>query len=119
MPTIRKFCLLIMAFSLLSCQDTGTARFIVKNKSSSLIDSLFFRPSDTISRQYIKLEPGEEQKYNLPMTGLRTDGAYSINFRKRLEKISQVFGYFSNGMSMEKYTEIEIMEDTILFTPEY
>ncbi len=109
----------MVLFALASCQDWGTARFIVKNKSSSNIDSLYFLPGDTNSRHYLKLEPGEEQRYNLSMAGLRTDGAYGINFKKGKEYISTVFGYYSNGAAIEKHTVIEIMDDTIIFKPKY
>ena len=76
-------------------------------------------PSENEKRHYLKLKVGEEQRYNLSMGGQSTDGAYGIMFKKGHENISQVFGYFSNGAVLEKYTEIEIMDDTLIFKPKY
>jgi hypothetical protein len=117
--TLLKCSFLIMFFTLVSCQDVGTAKFIVKNKSSSKIDSLYFMPCAPNSRHYLNLNPGEEQLYNLSMTGQTTDGAYGIIFRMGNEKVSKVFGYFSNGAAMEKHTVVEIMDDTLIFKPKY
>ena len=97
----------------------GTARFVVYNKSSSKVDSLYFMPSDSRTRGYLNLEPGEEQRYNLSMAGQSIDGAYGIIFKKGDENVSKVFGYFSNGAAMEKYTVVEIMDDTLIFKPKY
>lgn len=109
----------MLFISLVSCQDVGTARFIVKNKSSSDIDSLYFMPSDNKDRLYLKLKAGEEQRYNLSMAGQSTDGAYGIRFKKGDENVSHVFGYFSNRAAMEKYTVVEILDDTLIFKPKY
>jgi hypothetical protein len=119
MQTLLKCSFLIIIFALVSCQDVGTAKFIVKNTSSSEIDSLYFMPSDNEKRNYLKLKAGEQQHYSLSMAGQSTDGAYGIRFNKGDENVSQVFGYFSNGAVMEKYTEVEIMDDTLIFKPKY
>ena len=76
-------------------------------------------PSDNSLKHYLNLEPGEEQRYNLSMAGQSTDGAYGIIFKKGDESVSKVFGYFSNGAAMEKYTIVEIMNDTLTFKPKY
>jgi hypothetical protein len=47
------------------------------------------------------------------------DGAYGIMFKQRDKQVSKVFGYFSNGVSLEKFTEVEIMDDTLLFRQKY
>lgn len=76
-------------------------------------------PSDTNSRHYLNLERGEEQRYNLSMAGQSTDGAYGIMFKKGGENVATIFGYFSNGAAMEKFTVVEIMDDTLIFKPKY
>ena len=119
MQTLLKYSFLIVLFAIASCQDVGTARFIVKNKSNSKVDSLYFMPSDTNSRHYLNLERGEEQRYNLSMAGQSTDGAYGIMFKKGGENVATIFGYFSNGAAMEKFTVVEIMDDTLIFKPKY
>ena len=96
-----------------------TAKFVVYNKSSSKVDSLYFMPSESNTRHYLNLEAGEEQRYNLSMAAQSTDGAYSIIFKKGVKNVSKVFTYFSNGTAMEKYTEVEILDDTLLFKPKY
>ena len=119
MQTLLKYSFLITLFAIVSCQDVDTAKFIVKNKSGSKVDSLYFMPSDTNSRHYLNLEPGEEQRYNLSMAGQSTDGAYGIMFKKGDENVTKVFGYFSNGAAIEKYTVVEIMDDTLILKPKY
>ena len=110
---------MILLFTLFSCRDAKTARFTVYNKSSSKIDSLYFSPSETITRRYLVLEPGEKQKYNLSLANQSSDGAYGIDFRKDGEYVSEKFGYFSNGGAQEKYTVVEIMDDTIIYRPKF
>lgn len=119
MRVLLSFCLVFFLFPLLSCQDMGTARFVVYNKSRVRIDSLFFAPSDSVSRHYLNLSPGEVKRYNLSMKGLKTDGAYGIKFRKGSETVSHGFGYFSNGAAMEDYTVVEIWDDTVIIKPKY
>jgi len=103
----------------MSCHDMGKARFIVYNKSNSKIDSLYFMPSNIKTRHFLSLKPGEEVWYKLSMDEQGTDGAYGIMFKQRDKQVSKVFGYFSNGVSLEKFTEVEIMDDTLLFRQKY
>ena len=119
MKRFLKFIFSVLVIFLFSCQDTGTARFIVQNHSVSKIDSLYFMPDEVGSRHYLSLQPGEEQRYDLSMAGQSTDGAYGIVFKKGDKKINTVFGYFSNGAAMEKHTIVEIKDDTLLFKPSY
>jgi len=53
------------------------------------------------------------------MAGQNTDGAYGISFRKDNKNVAHVFGYFSDGAAMEKYTIVEITDDTLIFKPKY
>ena len=62
---------------------------------------------------YISLKPNETKNYMTDMSGGGTDGAYVIEYKIGLLFKSKVFGYYTNGNSIEELTKIYFQADTI------
>ena len=95
--------------------DWKTAKFEVVNNTPHVIDSLYLQPSSDESRKYLSVNPGQRVRYNLDMSGTSADGAYGLFYKSNGGEKLKVFGYYTNGNSMEKLTKIDIRQDTILF----
>ncbi len=84
--------------------------------TSKIIDSIYVQPDRASGKHFVSLKPNEKKYYVTDMSGPgRTDGAYRIQYKMDTTIKSNIFGYYSNGASLEKLTKISIMPDTILF----
>lgn len=116
---MKYFAFIVFVVSLLfACQSSVSTAFMITNKTDLTIDSIkitaFQHPQNS---NYIKLEPGQSQSYLLDMTALpKTDGSYLILYKDAIHKKLQ-FGYYTNGVPLEKVTNIIIERDTVIVDP--
>ena len=99
-----------------SCDDWSHGKFEITNKTTITIDSIYIQPDQAAGKHFISLKPNETKYYVSDMTRPSgTDGAYRIQYKLGSNAKSQIFGYYSNGNSIEKLTKITILIDTVLF----
>ena len=111
------FSIVALTAFLLSCNGNSWnhGKFEIVNKTGMVVDSVRIMP-DTIKAHYISLMPGEVKQFTTDMGGPGgTDGAYCILYKMNSVQKTNVFGYYSNGCSLEDLTKITIMPDTVLF----
>lgn len=102
---------LAVAFS--SCADWSKGKFILINHTPHPIDSISISPDKNSEVNYISLKPNETKNYTTDMSGFGSDGSYMIQYKKGPYKNFKVFGYYSNGNSMEKINEVYFETDSI------
>jgi hypothetical protein len=107
-----------ISFSLFSCQDWSKANFEITNTTSTTLDSVFIEPNRFTKGKFVPLAPGQTIKYVCDMgKGGGPDGAYVLSYIEDSIKKRKIFGYYSNGNSLEKLTKLEIKPDTIIIQP--
>ncbi len=89
--------------------------FRITNQTPFGIDSLRVLPDRNIGNNYISLKPNETKDFFTEMGNGGTDGAYQISYKIGDTIIKNHFGYYSNGIPMEKLTKIFIKPDTVYF----
>jgi hypothetical protein len=90
-------------------------RFSITNQTSSRLDSVCILPDKNSGRNFISLAPHETRDFFTDMGNSVTDGAYQITYKTGNTIRKDNFGYYSNGISMEKLTKIFIQPDTIAY----
>ena len=105
--------------SLTSCNDWSKGKFRLTNNTLNSIDSICISPDKYFGKNCISLKPNETKYYETDMGEATTDGGYLIKYKIGLISKSQMFGYFSNGNSMEKLTKIYFQTDTLKIESEY
>jgi hypothetical protein len=108
---------LLLALS--SCSDFSKGKFRLTNNTQYPIDSICIAPDKQFGHNYIFLKPNEIKNYEIDISGYSTDGSYLIQYKTGLYKKVKIFGYYSNGNSMEKLTKIYFEADTIQIEPIY
>jgi hypothetical protein len=98
-----------------SCDDWSKGKFEITNNTPHIVDSVYIVPDKFLGNHYISLMPNETKYYETDMSGPGTDGAYGIKYKCKSVSKSMTFGYYSNGVSLEKLTKIYIQPDTIIF----
>src|SRR5689334_6179031 len=99
---------IVMAFA--SC-SSNSGRFEVTNNTETRIDSIYIIPDITVGKKHLALLPKEKGYYETQMAGGGSDGSYRIYYKTFSEFKSARFGYFSNGIFLEKLIKIEILPD--------
>ncbi len=90
------------------------ADFEIINNTSSTIDSLYIKPNKQI--KFISVKSKELKTYKTDMSDIaRVDGNYLLKYKLEGKDKIKHFGYYSNGIPMEKITVIKIDVDTIIF----
>ncbi len=119
------FVFLICLCSIFSCtkeKGNQVLKLTVLNSSSTEVDILTFYIntgfiehtfSDSI---YIgKVEPQKSETINWEINSLgKSDGSFVVHYFIEDEKIIKEFGYFSNGILVNKEYVISISQDTII-----
>jgi hypothetical protein len=112
---------LFLAMLLSSCNHNNhkiNAEFKIINNTTTIIDSLCIEPNDL--HEFISINPNTSISYLTDMTNTaRIDGRYSLKYILADKHKSHHFGYYSNGLPMEKLTIIKINADTVIFHFEY
>jgi hypothetical protein len=104
--------LLVFGF-VVSCKNVRVAKFRITNLNPTLVDSLYFEPSNNSDRIFITLNPNDTKDYVLDMRAIHTDGAYGLLYKQNNEWKKRMFGYFANGFASEKITLVKILPDTV------
>ena len=109
--------LLLIAFLINSCSQTvysNEVKFTVSNHTSNLIDSILVQPDRSQGKLQFSLAPKESKEISINLSGLG-DGAYGITYKIGTIHKYGVFGYFSNGIALEKLHKILIEADTVVY----
>ena len=96
-----------------SCNNVRVAKFRITNLNPTLVDSLYFEPSNQSDRIFITLNPNDTKEYILDMRAVHTNGAYGLLYKQNNEWKKRMFGYFSNGYASEKITLVKLLPDTV------
>ena len=115
MKSRYKISILTLSIFIASCNDWSQGKFEITNNTSKELDSIYIQPDRSLRKHFLSLKPHETKYYVTDMGGEGTDGAYTIYYKQNSALRSQIFGYYTNGSSMEKLTKVTIMPDTILF----
>ena len=88
----------------------------IKNSSDDTIINVTFLSDKNSKLEYGKIEPNETIEEFLDMTNNhKGDGAYKLKFERENGKKEQiVFGYYSNGVALNRKVFCEIKNDTVL-----
>ena len=116
MSSFYKISIVSLCALLTSCEDWSHGKFEITNDTSVELDSINILPDRAYGRHFISLKPDETKSYVTDMGGPgATDGAYHLQYKIKSTVKFQIFGYYSNGSSLEKRTKVIIMPDTVLF----
>ena len=110
--------LLVICF-IVSCNNARIAKFRITNLNPTLVDSLYFEPSNKSDRIFITLNPNDTKEYVLDMRAIHTDGSYGLLYKQNNEWKKRMFGHFANGFGSEKITLVRILPDTALIKQMY
>jgi len=114
---MKKLIAIILLLSLNSCyllKENGI-KFTIKNKSDFPIKNLKFSTSEKLTIiEFDKVEPNQSIADFLSMKNNKQDGSYTLEFtRSNGIKESKGFGYYTNGVALDRWVEFEIQNDTI------
>lgn len=88
------------------------------NNTNHKIESLVIIPNANFKKVFI--EKGKSIKYILDLSSIpKRDGSYLLSYKSNDKLIEKGFGYFSNGMPVEKKMVIRIEKDSIDFKSIY
>ena len=106
---MKKLILFFLPFAFLSCNNS--VNFILKNTSLKEIDSLIVTNNfDTIKINHLKINSIISKELIFLKKQPKGDGNYRIiSYENGIEQ-DTTFGYFSNGLPINKEFKIEIIE---------
>jgi hypothetical protein len=109
--------ILIIITTLISCnfKKNGITSKIKNSFNESIINVTFL--SDENSKlEFSKIEPNQFVEEFLDMTNNhKGDGAYKLKFERENGKKEQIiFGYYTNGVALNRKVFCEIKSDTVL-----
>ena len=109
--------ILIIITTLISCnfKKNGITSKIKNSSNESIINVTFL--SDKNSKlEFSKIEPNQFVEEFLDMTNNhKGDGAYKLKFERENKKKEQIiFGYYTNGVALNRKVFCEIKSDTVL-----
>jgi hypothetical protein len=109
--------ILIIITTLISCnfKKNGITSKIKNSSNESIINVTFL--SDKNSKlEFSKIEPNQFVEEFLDMTNNhKGDGAYKLKFERENGKKEQIiFGYYNNGVALNRKVFCEIKNDTVL-----
>ncbi|MDG2443912.1 MAG: hypothetical protein P8M14_00525 [Flavobacteriaceae bacterium] len=109
--------ILIIITTLISCnfKKNGITSKI-KNSSNETIINVTFLSDENSKLEYSKIEPNQFVEEFLDMTNNhKGDGAYKLKFERENGKKEQIiFGYYTNGVALNREVFCEIKNDTVL-----
>ena len=109
--------ILIIITTLISCnfKKYGITSKI-KNSSNESIINVTFLSDENSKLDFSKIEPNQFVEEFLDMTNNhKGDGTYKLKFERENEKKEQIiFGYYTNGLALNRKVFCEIKNDTVL-----
>ena len=109
--------ILIIITTLISCnfKKNGITSKI-KNSSNETIINVTFLSDENSKLEFSKIEPNQFVEEFLDMTNNhKGDGAYKLKFERENGKKEQIiFGYYTNGVALNRKVFCEIKSDTVL-----
>ena len=109
--------ILIIITTLISCnfKKNGITSKI-KNSYNETIINVTFLSDENSKLEYSKIEPNQFVEEFLDMTNNhKGDGAYKLKFERENKKKEQIiFGYYTNGVALNRKVFCEIKSDTVL-----
>ena len=117
MNNLRIIILILIITTIISCnfKKNGITSKI-KNSSNETIINVTFLSDKNSKLEYSKIEPNQFVEEFLDMTNNhKGDGAYKLKFERENEKKEQIiFGYYTNGVALNRKVFCEIKSDTVL-----
>ena len=109
--------LILIITTLISCnlKKNGITSKI-KNSSNESIINVTFLSDENSKLEFSKIEPNQFVEEFLDMTNNhKGDGAYKLKFERENKKKEQIiFGYYTNGVALNRKVFCEIKSDTVL-----
>ena len=117
MNNLRILILILIITTLISCnfKKNGITSKI-KNSSNESIINVTFLSDENSKLEFSKIEPNQFVEEFLDMTNNhKGDGAYKLKFERENGKKEQIiFGYYTNGVALNRKVFCEIKSDTVL-----
>ena len=117
MNNLRILTLILIITTLISCnfKKNGITSKI-KNSSNESIINVTFLSDENSKLEFSKIEPNQFVEEFLDMTNNhKGDGAYKLKFERENGKKEQIiFGYYTNGVALNRKVFCEIKSDTVL-----
>ena len=117
MNNLRILILMLIITTLISCnfKKNGITSKI-KNSSNESIINVTFLSDENSKLEFSKIEPNQFVEEFLDMTNNhKGDGAYKLKFERENGKKEQIiFGYYTNGVALNRKVFCEIKSDTVL-----
>ena len=117
MNNLRRLILILIITTLISCnfKKNGITSKI-KNSSNETIINVTFLSDENSKLEFSKIEPNQFVEEFLDMTNNhKGDGAYKLKFERENGKKEQIiFGYYTNGVALNRKVFCEIKNDTVL-----
>ena len=117
MNNLRILTLILIITTLISCnfKKNGITSKI-KNSSNESIINVTFLSNENSKLEFSKIEPNQFVEEFLDMTNNhKGDGAYKLKFERENGKKEQIiFGYYTNGVALNRKVFCEIKSDTVL-----
>ena len=114
---MKKMIVGILILTLNSCNLIGKGNgieFSIENKSDFPIENVRFTTSENLTElKFDKIEPNENVSDFLTMKDNKSDGSYMLEFTRNGKKLTQDYGYYTNGGALDKWVEFEIENDTV------
>ncbi len=106
-----------LVFFLISCNEKTGVEFYVTNKRDTVLHKVNLSPGKSPAT-IANLKPGETKKVFMDFSGAaKVDGCYAISIDNAAIKNNfLVFGYYTNGIPLEKEIRINIHSDTFQIT---
>jgi len=117
MNNLRILTLILIITTLISCnfKKNGITSKL-KNSSNETIINVTFLSDENSKLEFSKIEPNQFVEEFLDMTNNhKGDGAYKLKFERENGKKEQIiFGYYTNGVALNRKVFCEIKSDTVL-----
>lgn len=114
---MKKILIGILILTLNSCNLIGKGNGIeltIENKSDFPIENVRFTTSENLAElKFDKIEPNEIVSDFLTMKDNKSDGSYVLEFTRNGKKVTQGYGYYTNGGALDKWVEFKIENDTV------
>ena len=114
---MKKMLIGILILTLNSCHLIGKGNgivFTIENKSDFPIENIRFTTSENLAElKFDSIEPNGNVSDFLTMKDNKSDGSYVLEFTRNGKKITQGYGYYTNGGALDKWVEFEIENDTV------
>jgi hypothetical protein len=112
----------LLIFAFLSCQNgekRNGMKVFIENETAHPVTNIKFRTSEKLNvLTFEKINKHEKVSGFLDMQENKIDGCYVIEFtREGGKKVTDSFGYYTNGAATEKWTKFQIKNDTVIYVP--